>query len=75
MCHFILKQKKKKEKTEYFNTFIVPCEKSETVSFTTSIMKNIADCCSRFSMKLVCWIAFGSASSAHEVPGTSLKIP
>ena len=48
------------------NTFTVPCEKSKMVSFTSSIMKNIFVFLSqfRFAVKLICCIAFGSASSA-----------
>ena len=47
------------------NTLTVPFEKFETVSFTSSIMKNIAEdsALSRFPVKLICWIAFGSTSS------------
>ena len=54
LIHFILKQKKKK------NTFTIPCEKSTTVSFTSSIMKNIATLFSKFSVKLISYIAFRS---------------
>ena len=45
----------------------VPFEKSKTVSFTSSIMKNITLLFAsfRFSVKLICCIAFGSASSAY----------
>ena len=48
------------------NTFTVPCEKSKMVSFASSIMKNIVAPAaqSRFPVKLICCIAFGSASSA-----------
>ena len=56
LIHFILKQKKKKKK----NTFTIPCEKSTTVSFTSSIMKNIATLFSKFSVKLISYIAFRS---------------
>ena len=43
-----------------------PCKKSKIVSFASSVMKYIGVCTShsRFSVKLVCCIAFGSASSA-----------
>ena len=49
-----------------YNTLTVPCEKSKMVSFASSIMKNIAAPAvqSRFPVKLICCIAFGSASSA-----------
>ena len=48
------------------NTFTVPCEKSKTVSFTSSIMKNIAapSARSRFPLKSIYCVAFGSTSSA-----------
>ena len=48
------------------NTFTVPCKKSETVSFTSAIMKSIVapSTRSRFPVKLICCIASGSASSA-----------
>ena len=48
------------------NTFTVLCEKSKTVSFASSIMKNIVpfSARSRFPINLICCIAFGSASSA-----------
>ena len=55
LIHFILKQKKKKK-----NTFTIPCEKTTTVYFTSSIMKNIATLFSRFSIKLISYIAFRS---------------
>ena len=41
------------------NTFTVPCEESKTVSFASSIMKNITAFFSRFLVKLICFIAFG----------------
>ena len=43
---------------------MVPCEKSKIVSFPSSVMKNIVPLFSRFPVKLICYIAFGSASSA-----------
>ena len=46
------------------NPFGVPSENSKTVSFASSIMGNIAALFSRFSVKLICYIAVGSASSA-----------
>ena len=58
LSDFILKPK---IKLEYF---AVPCEKSETISFAFSIMKNIVACDSRFPVKLICFIAFGFASAA-----------
>ena len=47
------------------NTLTVPFEKFETVSFASSIMKDIAEdsALSRFPVKLICWFAFGSTSS------------
>ena len=44
---------------------MVSFEKSETVSFTSSIMKNICvfPARSRFPVNLICRIAFGSESS------------
>ena len=47
-----------------YNTFTVPCEKSKIVSFASSIMKTTS-ARSRFPVKLICFIAFGSASSAY----------
>ena len=43
------------------NTFINPCEKSKTVSFASSIMKNIVmfPDLFTFAVKLICCIAFG----------------
>ena len=41
----------------------VSFEKFKTVSFAFSIMKNIAAFFSGFPVKLICYIAFGSASS------------
>ena len=48
------------------NTLKVPREKSETVSFTFSMMKKIFAHSARFRfpVKLICCIAFRSASSA-----------
>ena len=45
------------------NTLLVLCEKSKMVSFAPSIMKNIIvfPSWSRFAIKLICYIAFGSA--------------
>ena len=60
----ILKQKRKKQKQKKWNAFTVPCEKSKAVSLAYSIMKKIVDCFSRFPVKLICCIAFGSGSSA-----------
>ena len=46
---------------------MVTCEKSKTVSFASSIMENIVVTSfpsqKRFPVKLICFIAFGSASS------------
>ena len=49
-----------------YNTLTFPCEKSKMVSFNSSIMKNIVvfSSQSRFPVKLICSIAFQSASSA-----------
>ena len=49
-----------------YNTFTVPCEKSKMVSFASSIMNNIVVFLSRsrFAVKLIFFIAVGSASSA-----------
>ena len=47
------------------NTFTVPCEKFKIVYFTSLIMENInLSAPSRFPVKLICCIVFGSASSA-----------
>ena len=53
------------------NAFIVPCEKSDIVSLTSSRMKNIVAfrIQSRLPVKSICCIAFGSAST----PCYSLK--
>ena len=63
----ILKQKKIVE--HIHNTFTVPCEKSKIVSFASSIIKNIAmfPSRSRFVVKLICCIAFGSVSIAYSL--------
>ena len=47
-------------------TFTVPCEKSKTVYFASSIMKNIVvfPVLSKFAVKLIYWIALGSGSNA-----------
>ena len=49
-----------------YNTLTVPCKKSKMVSLTSSIMKNIVApaCQSRLPVKLICCIAFRSASIA-----------
>ena len=46
---------------------MVPFEKPEIVSFASSIMKNVVapSALSSFSGKLLCCIAFGSASVAY----------
>ena len=48
------------------NTLTDPCGISKFVSFTSSVMKNInlLLLSLRFPGKLICYIAFGSASSA-----------
>ena len=52
------------------NTFTVPLEKYKMVSFTSSIMKNnnLLPLPRRLPVKLICCIAFGSASSACRLP-------
>ena len=47
--------------------FAVPCGKSNKVCFACSIMKNIVlfPALSKLSVKLICWIALGSASNAY----------
>ena len=48
-----------------YNTLAVPCEK-KIDSFTSSVIENIVvfPAQSRFPAKLICSIAFGSATSA-----------
>ena len=48
------------------NTLTVPCEKSKMVSSTSSVMKNsnVLLLPSRFPVKFICFLAFGSTSSA-----------
>ena len=50
-----------------YNTFTVPCQKSKTVSFASSIVKETAvfSALSIFAVKLICWIALGSISIAY----------
>ena len=45
---------------------MVPCEKWKMFSFTSSIMKNsiVFPSHSRFPVKLICFIVFGSTSSS-----------
>ena len=61
MSHFklILKQSK-------ITKLRIPCKKSKRVSFASSILKYVAVCPtqSRFAVKFICCIAFGSISSA-----------
>ena len=54
-----------KEKLNY-KTFTIPCEKSKMFSIASSIIKNIVVpfALSRFPVKLIYYIAFGSVSSA-----------
>ena len=49
------------------NTFTVTCKRFKMVSFASSIMKYSSVCAaqSRFLLKLICSMAFGSASSAY----------
>ena len=46
-------------------TLAAPCERSKIVSFLSSRMKNIVAARSKFPVKLICWIALGSASRAY----------
>ena len=48
------------------NTVTVPYEKSKMVYFASSVMKNtvVSPARSRFHVKLICCVAFRSASSA-----------
>ena len=50
------------KKKQNYNTFTIPCEISKMVSSASSIMKNIVVFLSRlrFTVKLICCIAFGS---------------
>ena len=43
----------------------VPCQKSRVVFFASSIIRDIFvfPAWSKFCMKLICWMGFGSASS------------
>ena len=47
-----------------YKNYTVTCEKSKAVSFASSRMKNIVviPAQSKFLVKLICWIALGSAS-------------
>ena len=47
-----------------YKNFTVPCEKSKTVSYASSIIKNIVVflALSKFGIKLNCWIPLRSAS-------------
>ena len=47
-----------------YNTSTVPYKKSKTVSFASSIIKNIVACCCRFPVKLICCVPLGPVSSA-----------
>ena len=60
----ILEQNKIVE--QIHNTFTVLCEKSKLVFFTSSLMEkiNLLLSTSTFLVKLICYIAFGLASSA-----------
>ena len=67
MCRFILIKIKLYFVFNYIcKTFTVPCENSKTVSFASSIIKNIVvfPGLSKFAVKFICWIAFGSESKA-----------
>ena len=58
--------KRSKTYSNIHNTLTVPYGKSEMVSFASPVMKNIVvfSFQSKFPVKLICRIAFGSASSA-----------
>ena len=47
-------------------TFTISCEMSNTISFPSSIMKNIVvfPALSKLVSKLICWIVLGSVSRA-----------
>ena len=49
-----------------YNTLTAPCGKSKMISFDSLIIKNfvVFQDRSRFPVKLICCIGFGSASSA-----------
>ena len=49
-----------------YNSYVVPCEKSKIVSLASSRTKNIfvSPAQSMFAVKIICCVAFGSASSA-----------
>ena len=49
---------------EIHNTLTDPYQKSKIASSTSSVMKNLLFSLSRFPIKLICCIAFGSVSSA-----------
>ena len=50
----------------YLKTFTVPCEKSKTVSFAFSIMKNVVfPALSKFAVKSIFLNALGSGSKAY----------
>ena len=53
-----------------YSTFTIPCEKSKMVSFACSMTNRFVAPSSRFRfpVKLICCIAFGSASSASCLP-------
>ena len=61
MCHFYI------DKKLNYKTFTVPCEKSKTVSFASSVIKNIVvfPALSKFALKLICWITVGSVSRTY----------
>ena len=46
------------------NTLTVPCGKSRMISYSSSIMKTIIACNSRFPVKSTYYFAFGPASNA-----------
>ena len=52
-----------------YKIFMVSCEKCKTLSFISSIIKNIVivPSLSKFAVKLIYWIALGSVSRAYSL--------
>ena len=72
----ILKLKMKFIK-QIYSTFPIPCAKSKIVSLTSSIMKEIVAFLthSRFPVKLICCITFGSAlSTCHLLKSIAISL-
>ena len=51
------------KKKKVYNTITIPCEKSKIVSIAFLVMKSIVATWSRFPVKLIYCIAFGSVLS------------